>query len=72
MGGLNNSDVITLKVETPYFDHMVKTIVFENYETLLNLREYSVEDFLALFEIVYIKKINSVIASESARRKMGK
>jgi len=51
---------------------MVRSIVFAQYETMPNLREYSVEDFLCLFEIIYVKNANKAIAFEMARRNLGK
>jgi len=69
---MKSNDNISLKSESPYVDHMVRSIVFAQYETMPNLRKYSVEEFLALFEIIYVKNANKAIAFEIARGKMGK
>jgi hypothetical protein len=40
---------------------MINSIVSEKYETLLNLRNYSMEDFLTLYEIVLVKFVNEAL-----------
>jgi len=40
---------------------MINFIVSEKYETFSNLRNYSVEDFLTLYEIVLVKVVNEAM-----------
>ena len=50
-----------LKVESNYTDFMINFIVSEKYETYNNLHNYSVEDFLTLYEIALVRSINSAL-----------
>ena len=49
---------------------MVQFIVSEKYETMLNLHEYSIEEFLALFELVVVKNVNNAMEMKQAKRNM--
>lgn len=55
------ADGTSLKVESEYTDGMINFIVSEKYETYLNLHNYSIEDFIALYEIALVKTINGVL-----------
>jgi len=59
-----------LKAESPYINEMVQFIVAEKYETILNLHEYSMEEFLALFELVVVKNVNQAIEMKTAKQNM--
>lgn len=45
-------------------------IVSEKYETILNLHEYSIEEFLALFELVIVKNVNQAMEMKIAKQNM--
>lgn len=47
---------------------MVHLIVAEKYETIDRLRNYSVEEFLALFEIVFVQSTNKAIEMLKIKR----
>jgi hypothetical protein len=49
---------------------MVQFIVSEKYETILNLHEYSIEEFLALFELVIVKNVNQAMEMKIAKQNM--
>jgi hypothetical protein len=51
---------------------MIKLIVSEKYETLLNLHQYSVEEFITLFEIIFTKTVNQYLDAENMKRNMYK
>jgi len=49
---------------------MVKFIVSEKYETILNLHSYSIEEFLALFELAIVKNVNQALEMKTAKQNM--
>ena len=71
---MGNSETasIKLKIKTKYLDDMMQTIIAEKYDTLTNLRTYSIEEFLAVYELAYVKQINRMIDLEAVRRGMKK
>ena len=44
---------------------MVELIVSEKYETMKNLHDYSVEEFLALYEMIVVKNIKQRLAMKA-------
>ena len=71
-GGSRQHNPGHLKSESMYIDDMVKLVVNEKYETILNLHQYSIEDFIALFEIVFTRMVNQYLDAENMKRNMNK
>jgi hypothetical protein len=71
-GGSKQHNPGYLKSESTYIDDMIKLIVSEKYETLLNLHQYSVEEFITLFEIIFTKTVNQYLDAENMKRNMYK
>lgn len=49
---------------------MIQFVVSEKYETMLNLHKYSMEEFLALFELIVVKNVNQAMEMKIAKQNM--
>jgi hypothetical protein len=49
---------------------MIQLVVSEKYETILNLHQYSMEEFLALFELIVVKNVNQAMEMKIAKQNM--
>lgn len=58
------------KVKHENYDPMIELIVTERYETIKNLYDYDVEDFLLLFEMILVKNANRMISMQKQSREM--
>ena len=53
-----------LDIESEYANQLIGYIVAERYETLLNLKQYTMTEFLYLFECAIVYNINKAKALE--------
>lgn len=56
--------------DSKYIDAMIKTIVSEKYETIKNLHDYSVEEFIALYEIILVNTVTKALAMNKVKSEM--
>ena len=66
--GQNKSNIKFLNVESDYANQMIGFIIAERYETLLNLKQYTISEFLYLFECAIVYNINKAKALEGLKK----
>lgn len=49
-------------------DSWVQLIISKKYETLFNLYQYDMEDYLGLFELVLINTVNEALAMNNIQK----
>lgn len=57
-----------LSIENEYMNPMIGCIIAEKYETLANLKQYTISEFLYLFECVIVYNINKAKAIEALKK----
>lgn len=64
---MQNDDGIKVDYDGP-LDTWMQLIILKKYETLKNLWEYDMEDYLALFELVLVATANETLSMMNMSR----